>query len=228
MKRYVKIEGKYPRELVLLKSNPCFHGKCIFCDYIDDNGGDFSINEEVLSEITGEFPLQVIDSASYFELPEKTLKLINEICLKKNVRELIIETHYAFYAETERLKEKKGNVIALVGAETFDLNFRRFLNKGMPDVSPPEIAKYFDWVNILFGIEGQTLDMLRFDVENALRFFKRMNLNIFVNNTTSVKRNEKLVEEFYSSSFFLEIKDNKNIDILDFADNRAPDNFLIG
>lgn len=224
MKRYVRIEGKYPREIVLLKSNPCFHGKCIFCDYIEDNGGDFSVNKTVLSCVTGDRPLQIIDSASYFELSTEILDLIDDICIEKNISERIIELHWKFRRELKILKERFPNISGLVGVETFDINFRRYLKKAMPDVTAQEIAEHFDWVNILFGIKGQSLDMLKQDVDLALRYFKRMNLNIFVSNSTAVERDNVLIEEFYNSNFFEEIKDNINIDILDFADSRAPDN----
>ena len=44
--RYSKVEGKFQREIVLLKSFSCAYGKCSFCNYIEDN----SNNEEEINE----------------------------------------------------------------------------------------------------------------------------------------------------------------------------------
>ena len=49
--RYSKVEGKFQREIVLLKSFPCAYGKCSFCNYIEDN----SNNEEEINEVNLEF-----------------------------------------------------------------------------------------------------------------------------------------------------------------------------
>ncbi len=76
MDRYSKITEKNPREIVLLKAFPCVWGKCLFCDYIDDNSQNEEemnkTNFEVLKNITGEFGvLEVINSGSCFEIPKK-------------------------------------------------------------------------------------------------------------------------------------------------------------
>jgi len=79
--RYSKINNKNKREIVLLKARPCKWGKCTFCDYIYDNEIDEEkidkINLEVLKNVTGEYGvLEVIDSASVFDLTQKTLEEI--------------------------------------------------------------------------------------------------------------------------------------------------------
>ena len=87
MDRYSRITNKNQREIVLLKAKPCAWGKCRFCDYIDDNSKNIlemvKLNREVLSNVTGEFEvLEVIDSASCFELPAETLQDIKEVIEK--------------------------------------------------------------------------------------------------------------------------------------------------
>ena len=82
--RYSKITDKNQREICLLKAFPCAWGKCAFCDYIEDNSRDeasmVELNHRVLDLITGEFGvLEVIDSASCFELPEQTLDRIAQV-----------------------------------------------------------------------------------------------------------------------------------------------------
>jgi hypothetical protein len=70
--------------------------------------------------------------------------------------------------------------------------------------------------------------MLRKDIDLGLKNFQRMNLNIFTNNTTPVKRDENLVEEFYNSDLFSEIKNLPNLEIIDYGDSRAPDVLQLG
>lgn len=48
--RYSKVDKKFKREIVLLKSFPCVYGKCAFCNYIEDN----SINEAEMNRINFE------------------------------------------------------------------------------------------------------------------------------------------------------------------------------
>ena len=89
--RYSKVEGKFQREIVLLKSFPCAYGKCSFCNYIEDNSNDEEevnrVNLEVLEEITGEFGiLEVINSGSVFEIPKKTLEKVREVVYEKDIK----------------------------------------------------------------------------------------------------------------------------------------------
>ncbi|MDR0984340.1 MAG: hypothetical protein LBL93_04955 [Ruminococcus sp.] len=245
--RYVRLAKKYPRELVLLKAYPCFYGECKFCDYISDNIGcsensdskakdnvvnAIRINHKTLSKIKGDVPLQVICSASFDELPAATIAEIVKICVDKNITTLIIESHWQFHEQVRTFKNlmrKKGiKVISLVGAETFNKSFRKnVLGKDLGDVSALEISEYFNWVNILFGIEGQTMESLSKDIDIARRYFQRINVNIFIPNSTALKRDNALTEEFYQSKLFCEIKDNPKFEILDISDKRAPDTFFI-
>ena len=86
MVRYDIVENKNSREIVLLKGHPCIWGRCAFCDYIDDNSENenemVEFNSKILKNITGEKGvLEVINSGSVFELPEKTLIEIRVIGL---------------------------------------------------------------------------------------------------------------------------------------------------
>ncbi len=77
--RYSRLpEDALPQEIVLLMGRGCFWKKCSFCDYHMDSGPDsesVSLNGRVLEQVTGEFGrLVVLNSGSYFELPEATQK----------------------------------------------------------------------------------------------------------------------------------------------------------
>ncbi|MDR1905751.1 MAG: hypothetical protein LBQ27_02385 [Clostridiales bacterium] len=235
IKRYADIGGKYPREVALLKSLGCGHRGCAFCDYHEDFESEVSacteFNSKILKNITGKRGvLQVIDSASFCDLPTDTAKAIEALCRSKGIRELIAEQHFLERKGIEAIKEsffKQGvsNVIFIAGIETFDAYFReRILKKGLGEVSINEIGSYFDWGNLLFGVKGQSMDMLRRDIDTGLKRLKRLTVNIFIPNATPFERDAYLVGEFYAGRLFEEIKDNPAIEILDFLDERAPDN----
>ena len=99
MERYNKITEKNNREILLLKSFACSYGKCAFCNYILDNSYDENeineVNIELLNKVTGEFGcLEIINSASVFELPKKTLEYIKKIVDNKKIKILYFEVYY--------------------------------------------------------------------------------------------------------------------------------------
>ena len=186
MDRYSKITEKNPREIVLLKAFPCVWGKCLFCDYIDDNSQNEEemnkTNFEVLENITGEFGvLEVINSGSCFEIPKKTLEKIREIVLEKNIKTLWFESHWCY------------NKCA---------NFKTY----------EDVRKYFNSPCLLVGMKGQTKEMIKRDIEIVENYFERGTINVFVNNTTPVKRDEELVKWYCETFKYLD--DNPNIEVL--------------
>ena len=90
-----------------------------------------------------------------------------------------------------------------------------------------EAAKYFQWANLLCCVEGQPLEMIHRDIDEAMRGFERVTVNVFIHNSTPFKRDAALVDDFYRSSVFAVIKANPAVEILDILDARAPD-FLGG
>jgi hypothetical protein len=219
MIRYSRILEKNPREIVLLKSRPCSWGRCFFCDYIDDNCTDDSaiveFNRKILKEITGEFKkLEVINSASVFELPEESLQDIKDIVFKKGIKELYFESHYSY---KDRLNEIRSyfpgvNVKFKSGIETFDDEFRnKYLKKGVVFKNPEEVAKYFNIICLLVGIKGQSKEMISNDIDILLKNFERGCINIYVNNTTPVKADPELIAWFKDEYSYLEDMDNVEI-----------------
>ena len=101
MKRYSIIEKKNKREMVLLKGKPCIYGKCSFCNYILDNSNDIeeinNCNMEILSEINGMYSiLEVVNSASVFELPIETLSRIREISDQNGIEIIYFEAYISY------------------------------------------------------------------------------------------------------------------------------------
>lgn len=220
MIRYSRILEKNPREIVLLKSHPCKWGRCFFCDYISDNCKDefamIEFNHQVLSNVTGEFSrLEVINSASVFELPKESLQDIKDIILDKEIDELYFESHYSYKDRLEEIKDffPEVDVKFKCGIETFDYEFRNhYLKKGVNFKTPEEVAAYFDSICLLVGVMGQTKGMISKDIEILLKYFNRGCINIYVNNTTPVKADLELIQWFKEEYSYLE--DMENIELL--------------
>lgn len=219
MDRYSEVTNKNLREIVLLKASPCVWGKCSFCDYIADNGTHEeemnALNFEVLEKVTGKYEvLEVINSGSCFELPKATLERIKTIIQEKGIKKLFLESHWFYKKRIQEMRDFFGIPITFkIGVETFDEDFRNgYLNKNARFKSIDELKQYFDSPCIMVGIQGQTKEMIKKDIDIVLEHFDHATINVFVNNTTSVKRDEALVQWFVENYQFLD--ENPNIEVL--------------
>ncbi|AZO94971.1 radical SAM protein [Halocella sp. SP3-1] len=211
MERYSRIINKNCREIVLLKGYPCAWGKCTFCDYTEDNSTDLQemieINSKVLSQVTGEFGvLEVINSGSCFEIPEKTLRLIRSIIKEKDIKQLFLESHWIYRHKLQEMRDFMGiPIIFKIGVETFDNEFRqKFLNKQADFKTPQEVREYFDSPCIMVGIRGQSKEMIDDDIRILKEYFELGTINVYTNNTTDVRRDEELVKWFMEKYSYLE------------------------
>lgn len=219
MQRYSKIYGKNEREMVMVKGFPCKWGKCKFCDYINDNSTDeqeiIKFNKEILKNITGEFKvLDVINSGSIFEVPEQTLLDIKKIIEDKKINKIFVECHWLY---KDRLDEIRNffniPIVFRCGVETFDNEFRlKFLNKGAGFKRYEEVNKYFESVCLLVGIKGQTKEMIKKDIYILENYFEKGCVNVYVENTTALKRDEELIKWFEEEYSYLD--KNENIEVL--------------
>ena len=219
MDRYSTIENKNQREIVLLKGFPCVWGKCSFCDYIDDNSDIEdeinSINFEVLENITGKYNvLEVINSGSCFEIPKATLIRIKKIIKEKKIEKLFLESHWCYKNKLQEMRDFfEIPIIFKIGVETFDYNFRNVvLNKNARFKSVEELKEYFDSPCMLVGIMGQTKEMIDNDMDIILNNFNHATINVFVNNTTDIKRDEELVAWFIEKYKFID--ENTDFEVL--------------
>ena len=219
MDRYSKVINKNLREIVLLKALPCIWGKCAFCDYIDDNDDNIAeinkLNKEVLNNITGEFGvLEVINSGSCFEIPRESLEYIKKIVVKKKIKKLFLESHWCYKNRLQEMRDFFGiEIIFKIGVETFDNSFRNLvLNKNANFKTVDEVKESFQSVCLLVGIKGQTKEMIKRDINLVLENFKYATINVFINNTTDVKRDEELVQWFTDNFKYLE--DYQYIEVL--------------
>ncbi|MCC2718054.1 radical SAM protein [Finegoldia magna] len=219
MNRYAKIEEKLKREIVLLKGRPCFWGKCTFCDYIEDNTVDIDDavreNREILQNVTGEFGvLECINSGNVFELPEQTKIDIRNLIHEKNIHTLVFEAHYIFKNRLHEIREFFGcEVLFKTGIESFDYDFREnVLNKNAKFTDVKEVSDYFDSACLMVGIKGQTKEMIERDIEIGLSNFKWITINIFINNSTPIKRDDELVKWFLENHY--DLKDHPKVEML--------------
>lgn len=219
MQRYSKIYGKNSREMVMLKGFPCKWGRCKFCDYIEDNENDeekiVEFNRKILKNITGELGvLDVINSGSIFELPDKTLKEIKDILVEKNIKKIFVECHWIYKDRLDEIRRLFDiDVIFRCGVETFDNHFRmNVLNKGACFKSFEDVKQYFDSICLLVCMEGQTKEMIKRDIDILINNFKLGCVNVFVNNKTEIKRDEELYKWFIDEFKYLD--EYQNIEVL--------------
>lgn len=224
MERYSIIHDKNPREIVLLRGRGCRWKRCAFCDYHTDSSDNlhenYEINKAALSRVTGIYGcLEVINSGSFIELDPATIDEIIRTSQKANIKMIHFESHWMYKdvipAFRARFNKAGINVIFKIGVETFDKDFREnILHKGMGDVSPLEItAAGFGEINLLFGIEGQSEDSMKRDIETGLKYFTRVCVNIMTPCTARLQPSESVIDEFMRKIYPI-YKDDARIDIL--------------
>ncbi len=183
---------------------------------MEDEEEIIKFNRQVLKEIKGNLKqVEVINSGSIFELPKECLKDIKDIAVEKNIERLYFESHYSYRHNLEELRDyfKGIDLVFKMGMETFDDDFRnKYLKKGIVYEDIKEVSKYFKSICLLVGIKGQTREMVKRDIEILLKNFERGCINIFVENSTPVKRDEDLINWFREEYSYLE--DMENIEIL--------------
>ncbi|WP_297632867.1 radical SAM protein [uncultured Clostridium sp.] len=217
MQRYSKVLGKNEREMVMIKGFPCKWGRCTFCDYIHDNSENekeiIKFNKEILEDITGEFGvLDVINSGSIFEVPKENLYDIKKIIDEKNIKKIFVECHWIYKNRLQEIRDIFGiEVIFRCGIETFENDFRmNFFNKGANFKDYSEVNKYFDSICLLVGVKGQTKEMIDRDIKILEKEFKLGCVNVYVENSTNLKRDEELIKWFEKKYEYL--RDNPNIE----------------
>ena len=201
MQRYSLIHTKLPREFVLLQGTGCRWRKCTFCDYHDDVSADpYTVNRAVLEQVTGVYGvLDVINSGSALELDAQTIDLIRHVVHERGIHTLWFEAHYMYrhrLAQFATLFEGV-KVKFRCGIETFDPALRTQWNKGVGvDVTPEDVARYFDGVCLLCCTEGETRERILADIDAARKYFEYFSINLFCNNSTPLRRDEELVAWF--------------------------------
>ena len=218
MDRYALINTKMPREFVLLQGTGCRWKKCTFCDYHDDvSEHPFTINEPVLRQVTGQYGvLDVINSGSAMELDSETIALIKEVVKEKQIHTLWFEAHYMYRKKLASFAEQFAPVQVKFrcGVETFDTALRDVWKKGIPSsVTPEDVAKYFQGICLLCCTQGESKEHIMKDIEIAQTHFEYFSVNVFCNNSTSVKQDKELAQ-WFAREVYPQIKDEEGIEVL--------------
>lgn len=223
MERYAKITKKDPREIVLLIGNGCKWKKCKFCNYyLDQNQNEeeqYKINQEVLAKVTGEFgKLEAINSGSIFELNEKSQEELLNTCKEKQIKTLIIESHYMYQKKIKEWKEtyKTYGIDLKIkgGLETLDEDFREeVMKKGFGRPTLEQLKNIFDEINLLVGVKGQTIEQVEKDIEMGRQNFERICVNLYKQMDGLMPADEELKQAFIRK-IYPKYKDHPKIDIL--------------
>lgn len=218
MNRYAIIHDKFPREFILLQGTGCRWGKCSFCDYHRDvSDNPFEINQQVLSQVTGQYGvLDVINSGSGIELDNETIALIAQVAKDKNIHTLWFEMHYMYRHQLKTFAERFAPSIVKFrcGIETFDADLRNKWNKGVSrDVTAEDVAQYFQGVCLLCGTVGESRERIVRDIKLAKQHFEYISVNLFNENDTKVRLDEKL-QQWFVSEVYPCIKSDAQIEVL--------------
>jgi hypothetical protein len=207
-----------PREFVLLQGTGCRWGKCSFCDYHSDTSDNpFAINEPILRQVTGQYGvLDIINSGSALELDEQTIDLIREVVHEKHIHTLWFEAHYMYRKKLTDFARLFApiKVKFRCGIETFSPTLRDHWKKGIPtDVTAEDVAKYFQGVCLLCCTEGENREHILTDITLARQYFEYFSVNVFCNNSTSV-RQDKALSQWFANEVYPQIKEDPKIEVL--------------
>lgn len=219
--RYNKIEGTFAREITLLKGKSCSYGKCIFCNYTEDNDNNeqylYEYNLPILSQVTGfNGVLEVINSGNVFDLDQQTLKLIQQIVKDKQIKILYFECYLNHLHHFDEIRQMfpECEVRFRLGLETFNDEYRSYLGKPFNyNALAPKIEDNYFSVCLMFCIKGQTKAQILNDIKLGCEKFKQITVNLFIDNGTEVKADNEL-KRWFITEVVPTIKDNPQIELL--------------
>lgn len=219
--RYAIVGGKFLREIVLLKGQPCSYGKCTFCNYTLDNSTNisenFKFNKKLLDQVTGEYKvLEVINSGNVVDLDNETIEYIQKIVKEKQIKIVYFEMFLNKMHEINSIKNLfVGVEIRMrLGLETFDDEFRQILGKKFIfNNLANKLSENYYSACLMVCIKGQTKTSIINDIELGLKYFKTITVNKWVENTTPIKEDKELTKWFVQD-VYPELLKNERVEIL--------------
>ena len=177
----------------------------------------FAVNREVLAQVQGVYGvLDVINSGSAMELDEQTVEMIKKVVKVKKIHTLWFEAHYMYRHKLAKFAEQFDGVEVKFrcGVESFDGQLREQWKKGITaSVKAEDVAKYFQGVCLLCCTEGDSQERILRDIALAEQYFEYASVNVFCENSTTVKRDEELAKWFVEE-VYPQLKASKKIEIL--------------
>ena len=150
------------------------------------------------------------------ELDEQTIADIKRVVKEKHIHTLWFEAHYMYRNQLAKFAEQFEGVEVKFrcGIESFDGSLRQQWNKGIAaSVTAQDVAKYFQGVCLLCCTQGDSKERILKDIALAEQYFEYASVNVFCENSTSLKRDNALakwfVEEVYPN-----LKDSSKIEVL--------------
>lgn len=218
LERYARVETHMPREFLLLQGTGCVWRKCAFCDYYDDLSPDpFAVNRPVIDQITGDYGVvDAINSGSLFELDGRSLACLRQKLYDTGVHTLWCEAHWLYRTRLDELRAYFDGVRVKfrLGAESFDPALRRAWHKGIPDrVTARDMARYFQGCCLLVCLEGQTKEGILRDIRLAWENFEYFSVNVFVENSTPLRRDGALAA-WFAAEIAPELEKHQKIEVL--------------
>jgi len=180
------------------------------------------INLEVLKNVTGEYGiLEVINSGSVFEIPQKSLFEIKTIATDKDIKILYFEFYYGYVKRLNEIIDYFNGleVRFIMGLETFDNDFRvNIYNKNfcLNEDDYLYLSKKVFSICLLVCVKGQSREMIDNDIALGLKYFRHITVNVFIDNGTPVKSDQELKRWFVDKYSFL--KNDPRVDFL--VDNK--------
>ena len=177
----------------------------------------FAVNREVLAQVQGVYGvLDVINSGSAMELDEQTLGMIKEVVKEKKIHALWFEAHYMYKNQLVKFAEQFDGVEVKFrcGVESLDGNLREQWKKGIAaSVTAEDVAKYFQGVCLLCCTQGDSKERILRDIALAKQYFEYASVNVFCENTTTVKRDDELAKWFVEE-VYPQLKTSEKIEVL--------------
>jgi hypothetical protein len=195
-------------EYIQLKGYPCINGACTFCTFPKDNTYDIAqaidLNRKIIDLIEGKSGLlEVYNFGSIFELPMPTLFYLRNKAEDLGIRQIMTDSHWHYRHSFQDLREfLPGKVIIKIGLETFDEHVREdLMGKNMGTVTPDEILKFTDSVNLLVGFRGQTREQIAQDISIVKEKFTFADVNIIDRRFTRPELVDSQLVEWFKDEY---------------------------
>ena len=150
------------------------------------------------------------------ELDEQTVEMIKQVVKEKKIHTLWFEAQYMYKNQLAKFAEQFDGVEVKFrcGVETFDSSLRERWKKGISaNVTAEDVAKYFQGVCLLCCTEGDSKERILRDIALAEKYFEYASVNVFCENSTTVKRDDELAKWFIEK-VYPKLKQSKKIEIL--------------
>ena len=140
--------------------------------------------------------------------------MIKQTIDEHEFKKLFAEAHWIYREHLHKMRQRfEIDMMFKTGVESFDYDFReKVLKKGAPFKSVDELKQYFDSACIMVGVQGQTKDMIKRDIDIVLNQFDHATVNVYCENTTIIKPDPKLKEWFLDEYKWLD--DVKHLEVL--------------